>query len=84
MANKLCQHDWQIENEDEIIDRFVDDETEYIKRSVKFALKRKKVLDCSLIFLMFNDFKEAQYAEYLDTPEFDHMKEGCRGHEEDR
>jgi hypothetical protein len=80
---KMEFDEWKEHYQDEIIDRFLEDYEEKIKNMNKAYLASLSNL-CGATFdieyaikNLYEESRDAQYAEYLDTPEFDHMKEGC-------
>lgn len=89
-AGKMEQPEWEAENEDEIIGRFLFDYEDEIKAEIKKwipsnkrLLKQKERIS-RVIWDLLKESKSAQYEQYRDTEDFDHMKEGCRDNVEDR
>ena len=66
---KLSQHDWEIENEDDLRDVYCD---------MHGITARMIDPDDREVFL------KQEYNRYFDTPEFNHTTVGCSGHEEER
>jgi hypothetical protein len=84
--SKLEKHDWQIQNEDEIIDRWLEDEEYKIKGAIKHSLKAN-ILSSRIAVILFEAYAfyvDAQYEEYLDTEEFNDTDVGCSFSEGER
>jgi hypothetical protein len=76
--SKLEKPDWQIQNEDEIIDRFLEDYEDKIKKIFKEWLK-SNIRACVTynVPILYKESRDAQYEEYLDTEEFNDTDVGC-------